>query len=111
MDQVKKPIFESNGLLDFFPTPPDSTEDVDIQPPAAQFGTGHNRPDQYQYEDDEPPPDFDEEPSDFEDEVQGIMKRENESSSRVFGEMDIDDADEEPVASCEASYLVIDNIS
>jgi len=39
------------------------------------------------------------------------MKRENESSSRVFGGMDIDDADEEPVASCEPSYLVLDNIS
>jgi hypothetical protein len=96
MSETHKAVFEPNGLLDFFPTPPQSLED-DIEPPNNPAPrTIEQRPSQYEYEDDEPPPpDFDEEPSDFEDEVQGIMEREESSSSRPFGGMDIDDEEEE----------------
>lgn len=101
MSETRKPIFESNGLLDFFPTPPQSTEDNDIPHPATSKSEA--RPERFQYEDDDlPPPDFDEEPSDFEDEVLGIMEREaqSSSSSRPLDGMDIDDEEEIPVASC-----------
>lgn len=103
MDEVIKPIFESNGLLDFFPTPPESTEDVDVLPPRTS-NSMPKRPDRFEYEDEAPPPDFDEEPSDFEDEMNEIMEREKQSSSRqVHGkDLDYDMDDVRPVASCES---------
>jgi hypothetical protein len=106
MGESQKAIFEPNGLLDFFPTPPQSLEE-DIEPPTQPASrTIEQRPSQYQYDDDEPPPpDFDEEPSDFEDEVFGIMEREKSSSSRPFGGMDIDDEEDMPIASCESNAL------
>lgn len=112
MSEVDKPVFESNGLLDFFPTPPQSTENDDVQPVASleQNGTMEKldepqRPERISYDDDEPPPDFDEEPSDFEDEVMGIMEREKESSGRpAYMGMDLDDEEEAPVASCESEF-------
>lgn len=106
MSETQKAIFEPNGLLDFFPTPPQSLEE-DIEPPTGPAPRKtEQRPSQYQYDDDEPPPpDFDEEPSDFEDEVLGIMEREKSSSSRPFEGMDIDDDEGNmPVASC--GYLI-----
>lgn len=115
MSQVDKPVFESNGLLDFFPTPPQSTEDGDVRslPSMKQSGPMEKleepqpqRPERILYDDDEPPADFDEEPSDFEDQVMGIMEREKESSGRPgYMGMDIDDEEEPPVASCESSRL------
>jgi hypothetical protein len=105
MSETQKAIFEPNGLLDFFPTPPQSLEE-DTEPPTKPAPRPiEQRPSQYQYDDDEPPPpDFDEEPSDFEDEVHGIMEREKSSSSR--GGMDIDDDEEAmPIASCESNGL------
>jgi len=109
MSQVDKPVFESNGLLDFFPTPPQSTEDGDAQSfPLRQQAPMQKteelqRPERISYDDESPPPDFDEEPSDFEDEVMGIMEREKESSNRpAYMGMDIDDEEGAPVASCES---------
>ena len=110
MSQVDKPVFESNGLLDFFPTPPQSTENDDVRslPSMKQSGLIGNldepqRPKRISYDDESPPPDFDEEPSDFEDEVMGIMEREKESSGRpAYMGMDVDDEEEAPVASCES---------
>jgi hypothetical protein len=106
MSDTQKAIFEPNGLLDFFPTPPQSLEE-DIEPPTQPAPRPiEQRPSQYKYDDDEPPPpDFDEEPSDFEDEVHGIMEREESSSSRPFGGMDIDDEEDMPIASCECSII------
>lgn len=106
MGETQKAIFESNGLLDFFPTPPQSLEQ-DLEPPTKAARVAQ-RPSQYQYDDDEPPPpDFDEEPSDFEDEILGIMEREQQSSSssRPFDGMDIDDEEYMPVASCESTII------
>jgi hypothetical protein len=104
MGDTQKSIFEPNGLLDFFPTPPQSLEE-DTEPPTKPAPAIEQIPSQYQYDDDEPPPpDLDEEPSDFEDEVHGIMEREKSSSSR--GGMDIDDDEEAmPIASCESNAL------
>jgi hypothetical protein len=106
MSETQKAIFEPNGLLDFFPTPPQSLEE-DIAPPTQPAPrTIEQKPSQYQYDDDEPPPpDFDEEPRDFEDEVHGIMEREKSSSSRPFEGMDIDDEEDMPVASCGFFFL------
>lgn len=108
MAETKKAIFEPNGLLDFFPTPPQSTGDADVAPPPPNSHAISNRPDTFEYDDEPPPPDFDEEPSDFEDEVMGIMEREKESSSssRPYGGMDVDFDDEDvtPVASCKYLY-------
>jgi hypothetical protein len=106
MSETQKAIFEPNGLLDFFPTPPQSLEE-DIEPPTKPAPRSiEQRPSQYQYDDDEPPPpDFDEEPSDFEDEVLGIMEREKSSSSRPFRGMDIDDEEDMPIASCESKMI------
>jgi len=105
MGETQKAIFEPNGLLDIFPTPPQSLEE-DLEPPAETASRSiEQRPSQFQYEDDEPPPpDFDEEPSDFEDEVLGIMEREESSSSRPYGGMDIDDEEDMPIASCESIF-------
>jgi hypothetical protein len=106
MSEISKPVFESNGLLDFFPTPPHSTEDESVQTHSrpSDFTKDQNEPPRtkrIQYDDDAPPPDFDEEPSDFEDEVMGIMEREKESSGRpAYLSMDIDEEEEPPVASC-----------
>jgi len=106
MSETQKAIFEPNGLLDFFPTPPQSLEE-DIEPPTKPAPRSiEQRPSQYQYDDDEPPPpDFDEEPSDFEDEVLGIMEREKLSSSSSFGGMDIDEDEGLPIASCESTTI------
>jgi len=113
MSEVDKPVFESNGLLDFFPTPPHSTEDGDAQSlPYRQQAPMQKteelqRSERFSYDDESPPPDFDEEPSDFEDEVKGIMEREKESSGRpAYMGMDVDDGEEVPVASCESSLLM-----
>ena len=106
MSETQKAIFEPNGLLDFFPTPPQSLEE-DIEPPARpSTGSIEQRPSQYHYDDEgPPPPDFDEEPSDFEDEVLGIMEREKLSSSSPFGGMDIDEEEEMPIASCKSATI------
>jgi hypothetical protein len=105
MSETQKAVFEPNGLLDFFPTPPQSLEE-DIEPPKPAPRSIERRPLQFVYEDDDPPPpDFDEEPSDFEDEVLGIMEREESSSSRPFGGMDIDDDEDMPIASCEFAFI------
>jgi hypothetical protein len=106
MAEGSRPLFESNGLLDFFLTPPLSTEDDDILPPPlsrpAFLESGLQRPSRIEYDDGSPPPDFDEEPSDFEDEVMGIMEREKESTSRAMhSAMDLDEVEDVPVASCE----------
>jgi hypothetical protein len=107
MGEPLKLVFEPNGLLDFFPTPPQSTGDGLEPSTKSQSRSVEPRPDQFEYDDDDgPPPDFEEEPSDFEDEVMGIMERQKQSSSSrpPTQGMDIDfDEDEDmPVASCES---------
>jgi hypothetical protein len=107
MGEPQKLVFEPNGLLDFFPTPPQSTED-DIDPPAKpRSKPEEKRLNRFEYDDDDgPPPDFEEEPSDFEDEVMGIMEREKQSSSSrppTQGmDVDFDEDEDMPVASCES---------
>lgn len=106
--------FESNGLFDFLPTPPESTKSaadtlqtwkpqsssiLEKRPESPVLGYGS------------PPPDYDEEPSDFEDEIQGIMDREQKASSTRMDFDEPEDEDEEmripaPVASCMSSLLI-----
>jgi len=106
MGETQKAIFEPNGLLDVFPTPPQSLEEDIESPTGPAPSETEQRPSQYHYDDDEPPPpDFDEEPSDFEDEVHGIMEREKSSSGRPFEGMDVDDEEDMPRASCESSII------
>lgn len=107
---------ESNGLLDFFPTPPLSTKNGNENDDLPQATTSasvskpkHSRP-TYDYgfdDDDAPPPEYDEEPSDFEDEMMGIMEREQESvlPTSSLKSTDVHELDEEtfsdrPLASC-----------
>ena len=95
---------ESNGLLDFLPTPPESTKESEID---IEIELGKNkkhsipifelererRPDSPVLGYGSPPPEYDEEPSDFEDEVQEIMEREKRNLSPPIG-MDFDDEDD-----------------
>jgi hypothetical protein len=112
---------ESNGLLDFFPTPPLSTEngnDNDELPQATTSVSGskqkHSRPTyDYRFDDDDaPPPEYDEEPSDFEDEMMDIMEREQESilptsspKSKDINGMDEDTFSDRPLASCKSESV------
>lgn len=110
---------ESNGLLDFLPTPPRSTETTSLDGDGAKSQKSkHDRMDF----DSPPPPDFDEEPSDFEDEVQAVMDQERRSGpgmSKLEMELDLGYGDtlpeasssrkpeslaEQPVASCASAY-------
>jgi len=110
---------ESNGLLDFFPTPPLSTENENDDLPQATISVSgskqkHSRP-TYDYgfdDDDAPPPEYDEEPSDFEDEMMGIMEREQESilptstlKSTNIHELDEDTFSDRPLASCKSESV------
>lgn len=110
---------ESNGLLDFLPTPPESTSDVEANTDRNEK-TGKNgphpstidvgaRPASPVMGYGSPPPDYDEEPSDFEDEVRGILDREKRATSLGLDsdddENDLDDhvpSQAAPVASCES---------
>lgn len=98
--------FESNGLLDFLPTPPESNEDLESAIPdlnAKSSFQHEKRPASPVLGYGSPPPDFDEEPSDFEDEVRGIMEREKRSMSF---EMDVDENESSrPVASCTSLFV------
>lgn len=110
---------ESNGLLDFLPTPPESTKDTDTElgekHPNPIFELERRRPDSPVLGYGSPPPEYDEEPSDFEDEVRGIIEREKRASSPGM-RMDFDEEDvgmdmdlsgkasaPGPVASCESA--------
>jgi hypothetical protein len=110
MDEDSSLTLESNGLLDFFPTPPLSTENDDQLPPQGDASKRPSRPSRGyggQEEDDAPPPEYEEEPSDFEDEMMEIMERGQESilPASTFRTSTRDGMDEDmfpnrPLASC-----------
>jgi hypothetical protein len=101
MTDTAPPMLESNGLLDFLPTPPRSVETTSSNGDQTQGkGKGNGNAGEQDDRNDRinqngmdfgspPPPDFDEEPSDFEDEMQEIMANE-ERSSRGTLQMSLD---------------------
>lgn len=121
MNEDSSLTLESNGLLDFFPTPPLSTENDDQLPTQADAAELLKRPprrQEHQDDYDAPPPEYDEEPSDFEDEMMDIMEREQESISLASSfrsttkdGMDDNISQHRPLASCKQYRTICGGIA